>query len=119
MNIEEYRNYCISKLGVTEEFPFNETALVFKVMGKMFALINVENFDIISLKCDPDKGAELREEYSGINYAYHFNKKHWIGVATDGSVPEQLMYDLISHSYALVVTKLPNKIKEELAKGKK
>ncbi|MCF6361623.1 MAG: MmcQ/YjbR family DNA-binding protein [Cyclobacteriaceae bacterium] len=119
MNIEEYRNYCLKKPGVTEEFPFNETALVFKVMGKMFALINVEKFEIISLKCDPEKGAELREQYSGINYAYHFNKKHWIGVATDGSVPEQLMYDLINHSYELVVNKLSKIAKEELAEGDK
>jgi len=118
MNIEEYREFCISKLGVTEEFPFNETALVFKVMGKMFALINVDSFEIISLKCDPERGVELREEYDGINYAYHFNKKHWIGMATNGEVPEQLMYELIDHSYELVVSKLPRKIKEELAKGK-
>ncbi len=119
MNIEEYRNYCIQKSGVTEEFPFNETALVFKVMGKMFALIDVEKFESISLKCDPERGAELREQYAGINYAYHFNKKHWIGVATDGSVPEQLMYDLINHSYKLVVSKLTKKVKEKLAKGKR
>lgn len=114
MNIEEYRNHCVAKPGVTEEFPFNETALVFKVMGKMYALIDVEEFEIISLKCDPERGAALREKYSGINYAYHFNKKHWIGVATDGSVPNTLMYELIDHSYELVVNKLPKKLKEEL-----
>ncbi len=114
MNIEEYRNYCIAKLGVTEEFPFNETALVFKVVGKMFALINVEEFEIISLKCDPERGDQLREQYSGINYAYHFNKKHWIGVNTDGSVPDKLMYELIDHSYDLVVDKLTKKLKYEL-----
>lgn len=114
MNIEEYRNHCLAKAGVTEEFPFNETALVFKVAGKMFALIDVEKFEVISLKCDPDRGAELREQYSGINYAYHFNKKHWIGVATDGSVTDDLMYELIDHSYELVVNKLPKKLKEEL-----
>jgi len=114
MNIEEYRNYCLAKNGVTEEFPFNEIALVFKVMGKMFALIDVEKFESISLKCDPERGVELREQYSGINYAYHFSKKHWIGVATDGSVPEPLMYELIDHSYGLVVSKLPKKLKEKL-----
>ena len=114
MNIEEYRNYCLAKKGVTEEFPFNEIALVFKVMGKMFALIDVEKFDSISLKCNPERGVTLREEYAGINYAYHFNKKHWIGMATDGSVPKSLMYELINHSYELVVSKLPKKIKQEL-----
>lgn len=118
MNIEEFRNYCIQKPGVTEGFPFNETALVFKVMGKMFALIDIEKFERISLKCDPKKGMELREQYTEINYAYHFSKKHWIGVATDGSVPEQLMYDLISHSYELVVSKLQKKDKEVLEKWK-
>ncbi len=114
MNIEEFRNYCIQKPGVTEEFPFNEIALVFKVAGKMFALIDVEKFESISLKCDPERGVSLREHYSGINYAYHFSKKHWIGVATDGSVPDNLMYELIDHSYKLVVSKLPKKLKEEL-----
>ena len=83
-------------------------------MGKMFALIDVEKFEVISLKCDPERGVELREQYSGINYAYHFNKKHWIGTATDGSVPDPLMYELIDHSYELVVDKLPKKLKEEL-----
>ncbi len=114
MNIEEFRDFCISKRGVTEEFPFSETALVFKVMGKMFTLINVDSFEIISLKCDPERGVGLREQYAGINHAYHFNKKHWVGVATDGSVPEQLMYELIDHSYELVGSKLTKKVKEEL-----
>ena len=114
MNIEEYRNYCITKKGVTEEFPFNETALVFKVVGKMFALIDVEKFESISLKCDPERGAELREQFSGINYAYHFSKKHWIGVATDGSITDKLIYELIDHSYELVVSKLSKKLREEL-----
>lgn len=114
MNIESFRNYCISKPGVTEEFPFNETALVFKVMGKMFALINVDTFGSIALKCDPERAIELREQYAGISTAYHFNKKHWNGVATDGSVPDPLMYELIDHSYGLVVEGLPRKLKEEL-----
>ncbi len=118
MNIEEYRNYCLKKPAVTEEFPFNETALVFKVASKMFALIDVEKFASISLKCDPERGAELREQFSGINYAYHFSKKHWIGVATDGSVPDNLAYELINHSYDLVVSKLPKKVKEEIKRLK-
>ncbi len=111
MNIEDYRNYCLAKPGVTEEFPFNETALVFKVAGKMFALTDVESFASISLKCDPERGAQLREEQPGINYAYHFNKKHWIGVATDGSVSDALLLELIDHSYQLVVNKLPKKLR--------
>ena len=116
MHIESFRNYCIAKPGVTEEFPFNETALVFKVMGKMFAPIDVDSFDTIALKCDPGRALELRERYAGITTAYHFNKKHWNGVTTDGSVPDALMYELIDHSYELVVSGLPGKLKEELEK---
>ncbi len=115
MNIEEYRNYCIGKPGVTESFPFNETVLVFKVMDKMFALIDVEEYLFINLKCDPGRSIELREMYPGITGAYHFNKKYWNSVSTDGSVPDKLMYELIDHSYELVVDKLPKKLKEELA----
>lgn len=114
MNIEDYRNYCITKPGVTEAFPFNETVLVFKVMGKMFALIDVDEYAFINLKCDPQKSVELRERFSGIIGAYHFNKTHWNSVSTDGSVPDQLMYELIDHSYELVVNKLPKKLKTEL-----
>lgn len=116
MNIEEFREHCIAKPGVTEEFPFNEKALVFKVMGKMFALINVDSFDTIALKCDPERAIEMREQYVGINTAYHFNKKHWNGVDTNGSVPDALVYELIDHSYELVVRGLTKKQKEELRK---
>lgn len=114
MNIEDYRNYCIAKPGVTEAFPFNETVLVFKLMGKMFALIDVDEFAFINLKCNPERSIELRERCSGITGAYHFNKTHWNSVSTDGSVPDQLMYELIDHSYELVVSKMPIKLKEEL-----
>ena len=75
MNIEEIREYCISKPGVTEGFPFNDTALVFKVMGKMFALLDLsEDKHGISLKCDPERAIELRERHSEVTPAYHFNK---------------------------------------------
>jgi len=116
MNIEEYRDYCIAKPGVTEAFPFNETVLVFKVMGKMFALTDVDEYAYINLKCDPEKSIELRERYPGITGDYHFNKKYWNSVSTDGSVPDKLMYELIDHSYELVVDKLTKKLKEELLK---
>ena len=77
MNIEEYREYCIGKPGVTEGFPFDLNTLVFKVMGKMFALTNVDLFVSINLKCDPDYAIELREQYEGIKPGYHMSKKHW------------------------------------------
>ena len=106
MNIESYRSFCLSKKGVTEEFPFGEETIVFKVMGKMFALSDVIEFTSINLKCDPETGAELRERYPAVQPGYHMNKKHWITVAMDGSVPEKLIKAWIEASYELVVTGL-------------
>ena len=115
MNIEEYRDYCIRKPGVTEGFPFDSSTLVFKVMGKMFALADVDLFQSANLKCDPDRAVQLREQYDGIKPGYHMNKQHWNTVSMDGSVGDKLILELIDHSYALVVDSLPKKLKEELA----
>ena len=109
MNIEEYREYCLSFPGVTEEFPFDEKVLVFKVMGKIFSLTNIDLFKSVNLKCDPDWAEELREEYMGIVPGYHINKKHWNTVMMDGSIPAAKLKELIDHSYKLVVEKLPRK----------
>ncbi len=114
MNIEEYREYCIRKQGVTEEFPFDENTLVFKVMGKMFALADVDHFNSVNLKCDPERALQLREAFEGIVPGYHMNKQHWNTVAMDGSIPDKLCYELIDHSYELVVNSLPKKLKNEL-----
>lgn len=114
MNIEEYRDYCLAKPGVTEGFPFNETTLVFKVMGKMFALTDIELFESINLKCNPEKAIELREQYEGINPGYHMSKKHWNTVIVDSDVPQNLLISLIDNSYNLVVDSLTKKLKEEL-----
>lgn len=116
MNIEEYRDYCLRKAGVTEHFPFDDNTLVFKVMGKMFALADVDLFQSINLKCDPDRAVQLRESYSGIIPGYHMNKTHWNTVQMDGSVPDILAYELIDLSYDLIVSSLPKKIKDELSK---
>lgn len=118
MDIESFRNYCIEKTGVTEEFPFDENTLVFKVAGKMFALLDVEDFESINLKCDPEKAVELREKYEGIRPGYHMNKKHWNTVMADGSVPDRLVYTLTDHSYELVVKGLPKKEREKLVAPK-
>lgn len=115
MNIEEYRNFCLGLPGVTENFPFDEETLVFKVMGKMFALADVDTFESFNAKCKPEYCIELREQYSGINPGYHMNKKHWNTISTDGSVPDELMYKMIKNSYDLVVAGLTKKAKEELA----
>lgn len=114
MNIEEYRNYCIAKPGVTEGFPFDSNTLVFKVMGKMFALADVDLFESINLKCEPARAVQLREQYDGITPGYHMNKTHWNTVKADGSVPDKLMYELIDHSYELIVASLQRKLKLEL-----
>jgi predicted DNA-binding protein (MmcQ/YjbR family) len=116
MNIEEYRNYCLQKKGVTEGFPFDNTTLVFKVVGKMFALTNVDNFESVNLKCDPDKALELRAKFSGIKPGYHMNKKHWNTVRMDDSVPFNLIREMIDDSYNLVVSKLSKKQRDELKK---
>ena len=114
MNIEEYRDYCLSFHGVTEEFPFDEKVLVFKVMGKIFSLTNIDLFKSVNLKCDPEWAQELREEYIGIVPGYHMNKKHWNTVKMDGSIPSDKLKELIDHSYELVVKKLPKKQKHLL-----
>jgi len=116
MNIEELRACCIAKKGVTEEFPFGENTLVFKVMGKMFALTNLDGDLSINLKCDPEKAIELREQFPCVLPGYHMNKKYWNTVLVDGSIPNQLLQEWIDHSYALVTEKLTKKQKEELAK---
>lgn len=108
MNQEEIRNYCISKKGVTEEFPFNDTALVFKVAGKMFALLDlsVDNRGL-TLKCDPGLALELRERYADVTPAYHFNKKHWNGINLTGNISDSNIKEWIDHSYSLVFNSLP------------
>jgi predicted DNA-binding protein (MmcQ/YjbR family) len=114
MNIEEYREYCISKKGVTEECPFGPDVLVFKVMGKLFALTNLENFVSINLKCDPEEAVLLREKYDAVLPGYHMNKKHWNTILMNGSIGDKLIKQWIDHSYALVVSSLTKKQKEEL-----
>jgi len=114
MNIESYRDYCLSKPGVTESFPFDEEVLVFKVMNKIFALTGVDSFASINLKCDPDRAIELREEHTAIQPGYHMSKKHWNTVQMDGSLSDSFIFELIDHSYDLVVQGLPKKTQAEL-----
>jgi predicted DNA-binding protein (MmcQ/YjbR family) len=115
MNIEEIREYCISKPAVTEGFPFNDTALVFKVAGKMFALLDLsEDSRGISLKCDPELAIEIREQYSEVTPAYHFNKQHWNGVSLRGSISNNQLKEWIDHSYSIVVDSLPKSKRQDL-----
>lgn len=114
MNIENFREYCLSKAEVTEGFPFDETTLVFKVCDKMFALTNTEGDFRINLKCKPDEAIELREKYSCVIPGYHMNKKHWNTVKVDGSVSDEILKEWIDESYSLIVHKLPLKLRNKL-----
>jgi predicted DNA-binding protein (MmcQ/YjbR family) len=114
MHIEEYRDYCLSKKGVTEELPFNNTTLVFKVMGKVFTLTNIDHFESINLKCDPEIASQLRETYPGVLPGYHMNKQHWNTITTDGSISDRLLYQWIDDSYALVAAGLSKKDQQAL-----
>jgi len=115
MNVEELRAYCLNKKGVTESTPFDDVTLVFKVMNKMFALIPLDEDKLmISLKCDPEKAIQLREQYPQVTPAWHFNKKHWNSVLVDGNIEVELVKELVDHSYDLVVSGLTKKLKEEL-----
>ena len=117
MNIEEFRNYCLSKKGVTESFPFDEQTLVFKVMNKMFAVSGLEHIPArANLKCDPDWAMELREEYDGLILpGWHMNKRLWNTVELEMNIPHDLLKELIDHSYDLVVSGLTKKLQAELA----
>jgi len=114
MNLEIFRNYCLQKTGVSEEFPFDRDTLVFKVMGKIFALTDVVLFESVNLKCDPEKAVELRERYSCVLPGYHMNKRHWNTVVLDGSVPDSLIFSWLDDSYNLVVENLPKRSRKAL-----
>ena len=117
MNIEEFREYCLSKKGVTEEFPFDKQTLVFKVLSKIFALSGLENQPpTVNLKCDQERAIELREEYDGlIIKGFHMNKKHWNTIEIS-RLPTKFIIELIDHSYDLVVEKMPKKQRDTLLK---
>ncbi len=110
MHIEELRDYCLKLPGTSEGFPFDGETLVFKVLGKMFALCALENTPpTVSLKCDPELVPQIRAKYPAVSGAYHMNKKHWNGIVLDGSIGDDELKEWINHSYTLVVTKLPKK----------
>jgi len=120
MNIEQYRNFCLAKKGVTESFPFDKETLVFKVSGKMFALTSLKTWEegkqFINLKCDPEYAIELRGVYDSIEPGYHMSKKHWNSVRIyKGELPYEFIFKLINHSYDLVVNNLTKKQKAALS----
>ena len=113
MNIETARTYSLQKRATTECLPFDDYSLVIKVMGKMFALIDLKEANRISLKCDPTYAIELREQYTSIEGAYHFNKKYWNQVLLTGDANSTLIKQLIDHSYDEVLKKFTKKLRTE------
>ncbi|RBN49722.1 MmcQ/YjbR family DNA-binding protein [Flavobacterium psychrolimnae] len=118
MNLETYYEYCLSKKGVTEHFPFDEDTLVFKVGGKMFALSSLSQWEkgqpSVNLKCDPERAEELRAEYDDIQPGFHMSKTHWNTIAVNASVSDALVKELIDHSYELVFKSLTKKLQNEI-----
>jgi predicted DNA-binding protein (MmcQ/YjbR family) len=115
MNIEEIRDHCLSKPATEESLPFGPDTLVYKVCGKAFLLMGLENDPLqFNVKCDPEKVQELRENFSCVLPGYHMNKKHWNTIVVDGSVPASQLRSWINDSYALVVAGLPKKTRDAL-----
>jgi len=107
MNIENLRDYCLSKSHVEESFPFGEDTLVFKVMDKIFLLTGLEGSAGFNVKCNPEKAVSLREQYEEVQPGYHMNKTHWNTVHMNGRLSDQLLKEMIDHSYDLIVKSLP------------
>ncbi|MEZ4826026.1 MAG: MmcQ/YjbR family DNA-binding protein [Bacteroidia bacterium] len=115
MNIESLRDYCLSRKGVEETFPFGEDTLVFKVMGKIFAITSFSNPTTVNLKCAPEYAIELRERYpEAVFPGYHMNKQHWNTVSLVDNLTNELIISLIDHSYDLIVASLPAKVRKEM-----
>ncbi len=110
MNIELLRDYCLTKKEVEETFPFDEDTLVFKVLGKAFALISLKEPDSVNLKCDPERAIELRQTYEAVKPGYHMNKKHWNTVYFNLDLSDKELRLLIDHSYDMVVKGMPKKM---------
>lgn len=106
MNIETVRDYCLSLPLVTEDFPFDDQTLAFRIMDRIFACMDMERPEWVTMKCNPDRALELREEYVEIEGAWHWNKKYWNQVNLYGHLDDELIRSLIRHSYREVVSKL-------------
>jgi predicted DNA-binding protein (MmcQ/YjbR family) len=108
MDSRELREHCLALPGASEEFPFNDEVSVFKVGGTMFALSHLDGEPLqLSVKCDPDLAVQLRDSHPAIIPGYHLNKRHWNTITLDGSLPDQMVTDLLGDSYDLVVASLP------------
>ncbi len=116
MQLDDLSAYLLAKAGTTEEMPFGPDALVYKVMGKVFALVAWRAKPLsISLKCEPFRAVLLRDQYAAVRPGYHTNKRHWNTVTLDGTIPENEICEMIDHSYALVIKGLRKADREKLA----
>lgn len=111
MYLDEFRSFCLSLPGTSESLPFDDHALVFKVLDKMFALTRIDDFTSINLKCDPERALELREKYDYIKPGFHMNKKHWNTIYDVNTLEDDFLHELTKHSYDLVVSKMTKKQK--------
>lgn len=116
MNLEELRDYCLQKPGVSEGLPFGEDTLVFKVGEKIFLLTSITAGNRFNAKCDPEMAIELRERHTEVIPGYHMNKKHWNTIYMDGGLTTKQLHEMIDHSYDLVFKSLPGKLRVELSK---
>jgi predicted DNA-binding protein (MmcQ/YjbR family) len=115
MDAAGLREWCLRQPGAVETFPFGPESSVFKVAGKMFAITALECEPLeVSLKCEPELAVALRGSHPAIRPGYHLNKRHWNTVTLDGSLPDQLVRDLVEDSYDLVVSALPARVRDEL-----
>jgi predicted DNA-binding protein (MmcQ/YjbR family) len=115
MNLEALRTFCLQFPGATEETPFDLDTLVFKVMGKIFCVTNIDRFESINVKCDPEYAVELRTRYMAVLPGYHMSKKHWNTILLKSEVKDDQLLQWICDSYKLVVNGLTKKLKVELA----
>jgi predicted DNA-binding protein (MmcQ/YjbR family) len=114
VNLEELRDYCLLKQGVTEGLPFGDDTLVYKVGGKMFLLAGIADGNRFNVKCDPELAIELREQYPEVIPGYHMNKKMWNTVYMDGALTTKQLKEMVDHSYDLIVKSLPKKVQQEI-----
>lgn len=113
MHIEQFREYCLSKKGTSEDFPFDEVTLCLRVMGKIFAITGLDSERFrVNLKCDPDYALELREQHPEVQPGWHMNKAHWNTVDFEGGLDGRLLRELIDHSYELVAQSLKKTVRE-------
>ncbi len=118
MDLSTLRDYCLGKPGTSEDMPFGDGVLVFRVGGKIFALAMVESIPLrFNLKCDPQQALELRERYESVLPGYHQDKRHWNTIIADGSVPARELRGMIDHSYELVAKSLNKKDREAMGLG--